>query len=134
MKTIVKLQSAARTALATGEYNDAAAIQRRVLLLIGNKYGTTSSEYAHCVEEIAEICELKNEWAVAEELHKEAAAAYRTQHDTSQATIALVLRKLAEVCRQQGKSTDAKQFDMEAAAIVFLYLERTRNDSAEPSS
>lgn len=129
MQTIHKLQSAARGARSIGNYADAEDIHRRVLQLIVQRHGASSHEYAQCLGEIAEICELKEEWALSEQLYKEAAIAYGTLYQTSQASIALILRNLAEVCRHQGKNTDAKLFEMEAAAILSSRMQRTRDNS-----
>lgn len=131
MQPINNLQSAARGACAIGDYSHAEGIYRRVLWLIGKKFGACSFEYAQCLEEIAEIYELKEEWAVAEQLHTEAAAVYGKLEGSSQAAIALVLRNLAEVCRKQGKNTDAKQFEMEAASILSLRIKCSKRNTGK---
>lgn len=133
MQPIDNLQAAARSARAIGDYGDAEGIYRRVLLLIGKRYGTSSFEYAQCLEEIAEIYELKEEWVVAEQLHTEAAAAYGAVQGSCQAAIALVFRNLAEVCRKQGKNTDARQFELDAAAILSIRMRRAKDNSAQIS-
>ena len=97
--------------------------------MIGKKYGTSGFEYAQCLEEIAEIYELKEDWAVAEGLHKDAVAAYRERCETNYAATALALRNLAEVCRKQGKNRDAKQFEMEAAGILYMRMQRAIDNS-----